>query len=689
MNMCEGDVGYNIRYATGEINTGKFNASFDYSLDLIKMREVFDAVYNGARIYKRKEFSFFVKGYEYTTRVVNVNFNYSIKAWNRVRPGVYVRLGYNATDLKFEDCLCYSGEEVVGIMVDTEVEHPIDIKHHAKYFTYEDGCYKAKTNIKTMYDVAKIREILYRDGFYMDGVHYVRYKRSAGSSRVGKCLFIDELLYPRMHEWELCGLTVQEGQSVDLAGMEAYIALSLSSIIDTLEIQPENILLINDYESKFTDKVIAIGEEDCELVAYEKECEIANSIWDGQSLMDKSLFGKYDSKGFLLLRNRFFKSACFNANIQRWFADNGITSVDQLIAAGGRTRAKRIEDVKLITTPSSIKYLKFASFDQWLDNLDPIFGVVKYEKPTHYMDGRMVQTHYQLLQTLQMTREEVDEFLRPSIDYINMVKANPAVMRYHISYPEDTEFELTPLTSKNDVVYKMLGINDDFAKTKIYASFLKDVRESFMLNLRCGHVLVNGNYSTMVGNGVEMLMAAIGRFDGKSILPPGTCCTYRFDDGQKILGSRSPHVSIGNVWLTTNARSGLIDRYFNMTSEIIYVNSIGENLLSRLSGCDFDSDTVMITDNDLLIRVAERNYENFGVATSLVPARKIARTYTPDQLADLDIRTSVNKIGEIINLAQELNTIIWNTLNSGGTLDDVKELYLDVSKLNVLSNIEI
>lgn len=586
LNRHGGDVGYNIRYTGGEINTGKFTAALDYSLDLIKMREVFDTVYNGNRIYKRKQFSFYAKGYEYTTRVVNVNFNYSIKEWNRIKPGVFVRLGYAINDVDFEDCLCRKDGEIIAVKVDEEVGSPIDIEAETKYFIYEGGAYKAKTNIKTVYDVAAIRRMLYEDGFYMDGIHYVRYKRSAGSSRVGKALFIDEMLYPRMHEWELCGLTVEHGQSVDLAGFEAYIALSLSSIIDTIEILPENILLIKDYKSVFNDHVIVVRDVNSELVASDESCEIENAIWDGQSLMDKSVFGRYAGHGFLLLRNRFFKSACFNANIQQWFADNGITSVEQLIAAGGKTRAKRIEDIKLITTPSSIKYVKFAPFEQWLDNLDPIFGIVKHEKQTHFMDGRMVQTHYQLLQTLQMTQEEVAQFLAPSLDYIRQAKTNPAVMRYHIKYPDNKEFELTPATSKNDVVYKMLGINDDFAKTKVYDSFRKDVAESFMRNLRCGHVLVDGNYSTMLGNGVEMLKAAIGAFDGKSILPPGTACSYRFDDGAEILGSRSPHVSIGNVWLTRNARHELIDRYFNMTKEIIYVNSIGENLLARLSGAD-------------------------------------------------------------------------------------------------------
>ena len=94
-----------------------------------------------------------------------------------------------------------------------------------------------------------------------------------------------------------------------------------------------------------------------------------------------------------------FKSCCFNCNIQQWFKDNNITDISQL---NGKTRAKRIEDVKLITTPNSIKYLKFDTLDNWLDNLYPRFGVVKHDKKTHFFGGRLVQTHYQLINTLQL-----------------------------------------------------------------------------------------------------------------------------------------------------------------------------------------------------------------------------------------------------------------------------------------------
>ena len=46
-----------------------------------------------------------------------------------------------------------------------------------------------------------LREYFYDNGFVLDGRKYVRYKRSAGSSRAGKCLFIDERLLKYMEIW--------------------------------------------------------------------------------------------------------------------------------------------------------------------------------------------------------------------------------------------------------------------------------------------------------------------------------------------------------------------------------------------------------------------------------------------------------------------------------------------------------
>ena len=133
----------------------------------------------------------------------------------------------------------------------------------------------------------------------------------------------------------------------------------------------------------------------------------------------------------------------------------------------------------------------------------------------------------------------------------------------------------------------------------------------------------------------------------------------------------------------------MIDKYLNLTNEIVCINSINENVLQKLSGCDFDSDTVLLTDNKYLIKAAQKNYHLFKTPTSFVSATKVKRYYTPEQQADLDIKTSVNKIGEIINLSQELNSLLWDRMYHGASYDEIKELYYDICQLDIMSGLEI
>lgn len=684
----EANNGYRLRRADGSFNLNKFCNTLDYSLDLIKIRDVYDKVYSHEA--KDSPLSFMDGEKEYTDYVINVTFKYSVKEFNRINSNTYIRNGYAIEELEITDGICVKDGELVAIQVDIDIDRPYTAL--PSYFIYVKGDddikghYTATNGIPTLLTVADIRKVVYQEGFWCNGRHYVRFKRSAGSARVGKCLFIADKLYSRMHTWEKCGITIREGQKIDLAAWESYIALTSSSIIDTMELSPDSILVIDDYKSKFLDMVMATRAVNGHLETKPEEIEVENSIWDGQSLIDVSAMGNYSKYGMLLMRNRFFKSCCFNTNIRKWFEDNDITDLSQL---NGKTRAKSIDDIKLITTPSSIKYLKFGTLDEWLDHLEPTFGIVKHEKKTHFFGGTMVQCHYQLLNTLQMSQREVAELVRPSVEYITALRDDPAVLRNHLKYSSYKQGAMIGATNKNDVIYSLMNLNDKFPATKVYAEFVRTLVKSQYSNLRCGHVLVNGNYSTLFGNPVEMLLASIGKFDGTSQLGVGNIHTSRFEYGQDLLGSRSPHVTMGNVLVAHNSANEEIDKYFNLTTEICCLNAIDENILARLSGSDYDSDTALFTDNQLLINIAKRNYDKFLVPTSLVSADKMNRYFTSEQKADLDIKTSVNKIGEIINFSQILNSIFWDNIAHGQTFEKNQELYADIAQLDVMSNLEI
>lgn len=669
-----------------KVNFRRYINTLDYSLDLIRLRDVY------RKVYHNNKFSFIKNGKEYTSEVINVTFKYSNKEFNMIGNNVYVRFGYKISYNSIKNGAYIKKDKdgndyLIAIQTGKEFDPRYRIPDEVlgEWFEYKDGRYVVKNN-QTLNTRAELRGYLYKNGFMCDGIHYIRYKRSAGSARVGKCLFIDEALYSRMHKIDMLGLDIKDGDECDLASLECYTALTLSSIIDTLEIDPKSILLIDDYESVFKDDVVSTYIKDDHLETKPMNAKIKNSIWDGQSLIDKSIMGDYQDKGMLLLRNNFFKSCCFNTNIQQFFKDNEITEISQL---NGKTKAEKIEDIKLITTPSSIKFLKFGTFTKWVNKIDSMFGVVKYEKKTHFFNGTMVQTHYQLINTLHMSKEEVEEFLKPTLDFLLLLRTDPAVLRWFIGYEGDREFTDCPISTKNDIVFNLLGINDDFTRTNIYKTFRQDLIQSIKNNMRLGHIWVNGNYSTLCGNPYEMLLQSIGKFTGESLLGIGNIHTKRFEYGKTLLGSRSPHVSMGDILLAHNIESSVIDKYFNLTNEIVAVNSINENLLFRLSGSDFDSDTLLLTDNNTLIKAAQKHYKDFRVAVSMVDAKKTKRIYKAEEQNDLDIKTSINKIGEIINLSQELNTYIWDGLNNGKSLNDIMPLYYKVCQLNVMSNIEI
>jgi hypothetical protein len=593
------DVGYSLTTQSGEVNFNKYINTLDFSLDLMKIREIASETYKkGVYIKEKHQFSFMKGTKEYSNKIINVTFKYSIKAFNKVTADTYVKQGYNLRQLDFVDSVAkiHSDElgfVIVGIKTNQPVENEIENQLLPKGFetgVNDDGeiIYTAKSQ-KTTLTVGKLRRELYVNGFICNGVKYVRFKRSSGSARVGKCLFIDKRLYDKFHEWEMCGLDIKEGDKVDLAALESYLSLSSSSAIDLIDIKPENILVIPDFDSKFKERAVVVKYgEGSELTTSEGYVDICNSIFDGQSMIDRSILGKYKDKGMIVIRNRFFKSCCFNTNIQKWFFDNNIKSISDL-HKDAITIASDISQIKLVTTPNSIKYLKFASIDQWLNTIDSTFSIVKHEKKTSFFDGKMVQTHYQLLNTLQLSESEVNELLKHSLDYLSLLHTDNEVLKYHVKCQLRPDYVKSNIfNDKNELIYFMMSNSDTFFKTKMFYNFKKATCVSYLNNLRKGHILVDGNYSILFGNPFEMLLHTIGKLreDAVSSLLPGEVHTTRYEYNKNILQCRSPHISMSNILISKNVKHEMIDKYFNLTDEIISVNAIDENLMETLSGAD-------------------------------------------------------------------------------------------------------
>ncbi len=728
MHRMDGECGLTVKDDKGKLDTSRFRGFLDASLDTDQIRKAYAS-------HKELPGSFRVCK-NYTTSVVNVSFDYAVKEFYNKGKQLFVRDGYDVQWSMLEDHV-YTVEEdgyrrLIAIEVANEkkddthytpVSEPLSEEVLGKYFYYDDEkkAYYVKrkkasvsgegeTAIPTVKTKREVRVWLYENGFDIDGIHYVRYKRSAGSSREGHCLFIAEPLYDEMMAWSSCGLDSELVH--DQASWQAYISLTLSSIEKKIHIPRQSILIIEDQYSIFRDRVVRVSESGGGLRATEEEAEIKNAIWDGEALLDRSVFEEngYADKGMMLLRNRFFKTCAFNTNLKEWFRDHGITRPGQLRGYHSK-KTRSIDDIKLVITESSLKYLKFkpkdvslgAWFEKWLDNVftdreSSLFGVVKTDKAIGPMGNRMVKTNYQLLNTLALTEEDTRHLLKDSLDFLHGMQTDPAYVRYHadlyVSDEYDEDDQSTTENYRQRLVSDLMRRTDEFEGTVFYRNYRAELCRSFKNRLKHGRILVDGGYHTLLGNGIEFLHAIIDKsyvVDEPLALGDGEIYAPRFADGEELLCERSPHITMGNLFVAKNRHVSEIEKYFNLGAAraIVCVNAIRSNLQQRLNGCDYDSDSMLITNNPILRDVARKNYSKFLVPyCDVQPGGSVSYSTSAKDLSRLDVKISENKIGEIVNLSQFLNSIYWDRLHRGETCG-LEALYADICKLAVLSGMEI
>lgn len=694
----------------GKLDTSRFEGVLDESLETERLAAVYQK--------HAKEIGVPYLTDNCTRAVISVSFDFAIKEFEKYGRR-FVRYGYDVADADITDHICVrdiDGEPtLIAVEVpynnDTDyapVENPIGEEILGKYFAYdsEKRCYcRTGKALETAVKCEEIRAVLYRDGFTVDGIRYVRYKRSAGNSRSGHCLFIAEPLYADMMAWSSCGLSAEVD---DQASWQAYISLTLSSIESILKLPKKAILIIPDQTSIFKTQAVCVHQtEDGMLTAAEEETEVENVIWDGEALMDVSVFNDngYGEHSMMLLRNRFLKTCAFNTNLQLWFQMNDIKQIRQL---AGFTTARDVEDIKLVITESSLKYLKFLpkemplkeKFKLWLDAAyegkgTSDFGVVKTDHLPSTMEGNLAYTSYQLLNTIPFTRLGVEQFLSPSLEYLSKMQSDPLVLRYHLKQSSVNMFadEVTADNYRRKLILDMAMYTPMFQHTQIYKDFRTETCFYFKEKIKKGKVLVDGNYQTLFGNPYEFLYAVTDKHykaEESLVLKGDTVYTKRFDDGECVMCVRSPHITMGNIYMANNNYCEEIDTYFNLNDNIICLNAIGNNIQQRMNGCDYDSDAALVTVDYGLRITANSLYDWFGVPVCKVdPIGKASYTNTPESLAMLDHRIADNKIGDIVNLAQFLNSIFWDMAQDEPPLETLKPLYHEICILAVLSGMEI
>ena len=509
------------------------------------------------------------------------------------------------------------------------------------------------------------RQSLYQNGFDVetkDGVcHYVRYKRSASKAKEGSCLFIWEPLYKKMREWTWLGLNIKKTKMYDLTSMLAYESLVQSSIVNTVKIPWDSILIIDAVESQDVPgnrRIMVKGEDgDVDLVTEDEfrirkgeKYQRTNKIWDGQALVDESVFvdagyvktyeqveqGKGDKKeikiiekdnrhGMMLLRNSFFKACGFRTRIQDFYREYYGEEVKEVIDHFGRT--VDATKVKMIITPDSLKLLKFAEdffpkssdpkkdmYEYWRSHIDEEFGIVKTDKASQLGHGKYNEMRYQLLNTLPLSEDDIKILLQKELDFMKLLRDNRAVFLY---WMRNVDISLR----KKYCMYWMYRQNEEFGRTKDFKDYRNEEIQDYRKRLKKGKVKVQGDYYTLCSMPLEMLEYSVNRKIEPKLGPKEIYIQGAVEKSELMVLFRYPHLCSGSVCLMKTVSSEMTDRqesidkykeWFRFENcdgcNIVVISPWESNIMVRLGGADFDSDAALCVREEVIVNAAKKLY---------------------------------------------------------------------------------
>ena len=491
----------------------------------------------------------------------------------------------------------------------------------------------------------------------------IRYKmlyRTPGKAKKGTCMFVNERIYDKVHDFLYMGITLPK-ERAPIVEMGAYSSLITSSIVDRIKILPEQILILKDVDSVFNTKVLSVEtDEDKHCQIIEKDnYPVTNTLFDGQALIDSSIFPEW-ADGFVLLRHHLTKMAAFNTNIMQFMKDHYGDDYDTAYITDMFGRQVKVSEIKLITTNNAAKWLKFnVSFDYWASWVRKNgcqFGIVKTSHESKL--GNVQRMSYQMMNSLDI--DSMEAVCRKSVDYVNKLKNDNEEF---LNYLEKNK------TFSNDfeVLLALIKHNRNFVNSEYFRERKQNIINSYVLNLKNGHSIQNADNLTIVGSPYAMLLYSVGEdpFSDPTLVPEkGTiqCYSERFIDGEYLAAFRSPHNSRNNIGYLHNMHHPLMRKYFKLGNLCIAVNMIHTDFQSRLNGCDQDSDSVYTTNQTSIVNHAQYCYENYPTIVNNIPQDKNVYNYDMKDFAKVDngLAASQLAIGESSNLAQICLTYTYN-----------------------------
>ena len=485
-------------------------------------------------------------------------------------------------------------------------------------------------------------------------IHYKMLYRSTGKAKVGSCMFIREELYDVARDYLYMGIKLPE-RNAPIVEIGAYSSLVASSIIGKVKINPKDILILKDVDSFFETNVISIETDKkkrCHAIKKEKY-KLKNTLFDGQALIDHSLFPAWGN-GYILLRQHMFKAAAFDCYLQQWFKDYYGDKYENAVIKDMWGNEHKVTDIKMVTTDNAIKWIKFdgITYDYWCERVkrdnNNYFGIVKTAHPSKLGDVQFQS--YQMVNALNI--DTIEGVVQCTKDYIYQLKNDINVFLDYLKRNSNfsNDFEVLIALVEQDL---------DFEQCSYFKERRNRIIQSYIANAKTGRIINNGDNLTIVGSPYAMLLYMVGEdpetdptfnFENGCI----QCYTKRFEDGEYLAEFRSPFNSCNNLGYLHNHYDYRLDKYFNIGRNCIAVNMVHTDFQDKNNGSDMDSDSIYTTNQKDIVAHAKYCVEHYPTIVNNIPKEKNNYSSSLKDFAKIDNKLAASQmsIGSSSNLAQ-------------------------------------
>ena len=520
----------------------------------------------------------------------------------------------------------------------------------------------------------EIRKIFYPNGveveylsYKKDGsikksekIHYQFLYRSTGKAKNGSCIFICDRLHKKATKFIQMGIKMPS-TNAPLVEMLAYSSLIASTIVDTIKINPNNILVMKDVDSFFKTNIISVETDEqkhCRAIAKDNY-ELKNTLFDGQAIIDEGIFPKWGN-GYILLRHHMCKMAGFKGKLQKflkdYYGDDYLTAI--VYDMWGNPHYAK--DIEVITTDNAMKWLKFGvSYEYWCDRVHEngcLFGIVKTAHESKL--GNVQRMSYQMINSLDMSI--MPNVVSRSKEYIESMKRDNIVFLDYLRMNKN-------FSNDYEVLVALCEQNWDFTRSEYFRRRKEFIIRTYINDFKFGKVIQDADNLVIIGSPYAMLLHMVGEDvekDDTFKQEIGTiqCYTKRFTDGEYLAEFRSPFNSKNNMGYLHNVYNEKLIKYFNFGKQIIAVNMIHTDFQDRNNGSDMDSDAIYTTNQPDIVDYAKYCYLNYPTIVNNIPKSTKKYDNTLENCAEIDnnLASAQKAIGRSSNLAQLDQTYTYN-----------------------------